>query len=199
MGTKRQGRARASGIQFKETALAKQSVRRPWGPPQDLARIVPVAIEICSAEGKPTAQRQNGSRRPLSQARQERINWTACETPGRHQGGRKEPFAQPGRHQGGRKGPVGQPTRRQGGRKEPIGQPRGHQGDRKGLVGQPARPGRHQGGRKGPFGQPGRHQGGSREAGRTIWTPGRHQGGRKGPIRQPGRAREAPGRQERTK
>ena len=33
--------------------------------------------------------------------KQESINWTACEAPRRHQGGRKEPFAQPGRHQGG--------------------------------------------------------------------------------------------------
>ena len=29
--------------------------------------------------------------------RQERINWAAIEAPGRHQGGRKEPFGQPGR------------------------------------------------------------------------------------------------------
>ena len=45
---------------------------------------------------------------------QERITWTACEAPGRHQGGRKEPFGQPGRHQGGRKGSVGQGTREAG-------------------------------------------------------------------------------------
>ena len=41
LGTKRQGRARACRILFKEKAFATQSVRRPWGPPQDLARIVP--------------------------------------------------------------------------------------------------------------------------------------------------------------
>ena len=36
--------------------------------------------------------------------RQERTNWTACEAPGMHQGGRKGPFGQPGRHQGGTRG-----------------------------------------------------------------------------------------------
>ena len=54
---------------------------------------------------------------PCHKRGQERTNWTACETPGRHQGGRKGPFGQPGRHQGGRKGPIGQPARHQGGRK----------------------------------------------------------------------------------
>ena len=32
---------------------------------------------------------------------QERTNWTACEAPGRHQGGRKGPLGQPARHQRG--------------------------------------------------------------------------------------------------
>ena len=53
---------------------------------------------------------------------QERTIWTACEAPGRHQGGRKGPFwtawEAPGRHQGGRKGPFGQPGRHQGGTRE---------------------------------------------------------------------------------
>ena len=57
--------------------LARQDLERLEFPPEDLPRNVPVAIEICSAEGKPKAQRQNGSRRPFSQATASRI-----ESPG---------------------------------------------------------------------------------------------------------------------
>ena len=100
LGAKRQGRARACRILFKEKAFATQSVRRPWGPPQDLARIAPVAIEICLAEGKPTAQRQNGLRRPLSQARALRVESPGgFGRPGRLQPGRLQRLVrQPGRH-----------------------------------------------------------------------------------------------------
>ena len=92
---------------------------------------------------------------PCHKRGQERTNWTACETAGRHQGGRKGPFGQPGRHQGGRKGPIGQPARHQGGRKGPIGQ-----------LGRFTATLVTSEGRKGLIGQPARHQGGTREAGK---------------------------------
>ena len=120
LGTKWQGRARVRGILSKEKAFAKQSVRRPWGPPQDLARVVPVAIDMCSAEGKPKGQRQNGLRRPLSRARASRmesLGESHLQSPGGSgHSGRLQPekpivregleshFGQPGRHQGGMRG-----------------------------------------------------------------------------------------------
>ena len=61
---------------------------------------------------------QGGTRE--APGRQERINWTACEAPGKHQGGRKGPIGTreaPGRQErinwtaceapGRRKGPIG--------------------------------------------------------------------------------------------
>ena len=87
-GTRRQGRARVCVILFKEKAFAQQSIRRPWGPPQDLTRIVPVAIEICSAKGNPTGPRQKWFTATLVTSE-----------------GRKGLVGQPARHQGGRKGP----------------------------------------------------------------------------------------------
>ena len=105
-GTRRQGRARVCVILFKEKAFAQQSIRRPWGPPQDLTRIVPVAIEICSAKGMPTGPRQKWFTATLVTSE-----------------GRKGLVGQPARHQGGKKGPIAQPGRLQGGRKRLIGQP----------------------------------------------------------------------------
>ena len=132
-------------------------------------------------------------------------NWTACEAPGRHQGGRKKPFGQPGRRQGG--------TRETCSTGLPIefrfwkgagfcltliqfqcrsARFAAHPGvgglhgrlpsrDWKGLFGQPER---HQEGRKGLIGQLARRQGGTREAGKNQESIGQ--------------CREAPGRQERT-
>ena len=81
--------------------------------------------ESCRSPLKFAQRRANPQRKgkmvhgdPCHKRGQERTNWTACETPGRHQGGRKGPFGQPGRHQGGRKGPIGQPARHQGGTRE---------------------------------------------------------------------------------
>ena len=132
---------------------------------------------------------------PCHKRGQERTNWTACETPGRHHEGRKGPFGQPGTH----RDPPGRQERTldslQGTREAGKDQldslggtreaPEAPEGDRKGLAGQLARPGRHQGGRKGQFGQPGRHQGGNREAGCEV--PRRQQGGRKGSVGHPGK------------
>ena len=63
--------------------------------------------ESCRSPLKFAQRRANPQRKgkmvhgdPCHKRGQERTNWTACETPGRHQGGRKGPFGQPGRHQG---------------------------------------------------------------------------------------------------
>ena len=90
--------------------------------------------------------------------RQERSNWTACEAPGRHQGGRKGPFwtacEAPGRQERTNwiawEAPGG--TREAGNdHLDSLGGTK-HQGSRKGLIGQPAR-----------------HQGGPREAGTLMF------------------------------
>ena len=116
----------------------------------------------------------------------------------------KGPFRQLGRHQGGTREAPGRQERTNGtaceapGRQERINwtareAPGRHQGGRKGPFGQP---GRHQGGRKGLIGQPAKHQGGTREAGKDQCDS---PGGARGKERTYWTAREAPGRQERTK
>ena len=74
------------------------------GSTQDLPRNVPVAIEICLAEGKPAAQRQNYLREPVSQGfwsrpvgqpgRLQRPIWTPLSTA--QEAGSREPAGQPG-------------------------------------------------------------------------------------------------------
>ena len=84
--------------------------------------------------------------------RQERINWTACEAPGRHQGGRKEPFGLASRKAG----------------KDQLDSLRGTSF------------GRHQQSRKEPFGQLGRHQGWQERAHWTARRHQEGQLGRRG-------------------
>ena len=67
----------------------------PAGQGRSRARIPPV----------PRAARRIISTTRLAGTREvpggpERTNWTACEAPARHQGGRKGPIGQPARHQG---------------------------------------------------------------------------------------------------
>ena len=100
------------------------------GSTQDLPRNVPVAIEICLAEGKPAAQRQNCLREPVSQGfwsrpvgqpgRLQRPIWISLSTA--REAGSREPAGQPGRLQrplcaareAGSRDPIGQPGRLQG-------------------------------------------------------------------------------------
>ena len=107
------------------------------GPPQDLPRTGPFAIEVVlkfRQNPAPVQNRDSGQLDSLrgtreAPGRQERSIWTACEAPGRHQGGRKEA---PGKHQGGRKGPTAEAAGRQKRTNWTAWEaPGGHQGGRK--------------------------------------------------------------------
>ena len=130
---------------------------RPWGPPQDLPRTGPFAIEVVLKFRQNPAPVQNRDSDQLDGLRDHLDSL----------GGRKGLIGQPARRQGGTreagKDHFGHPARHQGGtgKAGPTAceAPSKHQGGRKGPTG-------HQGGTKGPFGEPGRHQGGTREAGK---------------------------------
>ena len=60
-----------------------------------------MTLVICQGKaGQDQLDSLGGTREALG--RQERTNWTACEAPGRHQGGNREGGTRE-RHQGGRK------------------------------------------------------------------------------------------------
>ena len=110
---------------------SKRPFQGPSGPPQDLPRTGPFAMEICLAEGKTEARgkprrvsgnrlQANVSTRYLVLRVLRRKDTTKAgakggtEAPGRQERTNWTACEAPGRHQGGRKGSIEQPGRHQG-------------------------------------------------------------------------------------
>ena len=162
--------------------LARRDLERLEFPPEDLPRDVPVAVEICSAEGKPKAQRQNGSRRPFSQATASRIEgpggsippWLLCASflsaRGTREAGKDSLDSLRGTKEAGKDQLDSLRGTREVGKSQldSLGGTR-EAPRRQERINWTAceAPGRHQGGRKEQFAPPGKHWGGTRETRRT--------------------------------